>query len=363
MLDAALKLLKKIEDHGFQAYIVGGFARDYVLGITSNDIDICTNAKPKDIRSIFKDACLPTDDYGSITVIIKNVRFEITTFRKEYSYTHYRKPEEYEFVDNLQEDLQRRDFRMNTLCINRDGKVLDFLGGKEDICHKVIHTVGSSYDRLSEDALRILRAIRFATILKFDLSEELRKAILDTKNNIYELSYQRKREELDRIFTSVNVKDGIRLLLELGLDEVLELPKLKEVTNFEDLIGIWAQLDVQDIYPFTKNEKQLIMNIKEVLKKNNLNNQVLYTYGLYVNCIAANIKGISKKQVTFQYNSLPIKCRSDILLNGKEICDILGKEPGSYLKEIFKDLEVKILNLQLENEKEALITYLKEMYS
>lgn len=363
MLDVAIKLLKKIEDNGFQAYIVGGFVRDYVLGITSNDIDICTNAKPKDIRSIFKDACLSNDDYGSITVIIKNVRFEITTFRKEYSYTHYRKPEEYEFVDNLHEDLQRRDFRMNTLCINRDGEILDLLDGGKDIEHKIIHTVGSSYDRLSEDALRILRAIRFATILNFSLSDEIRKAILDTKENIRELSYQRKREELDKIFTSVNVKEGINLLLEFNLDQVLELSKLKEVTNFEDLIGIWAQLDVQDIYPFTKNEKQLITNIQLALKKNNLNNQVLYTYGLYVNCVAANIKGISKKEVTLQYNSLPIKCRSDIQLDGTEISELLCKKPGPYLKEIFKDLEVKILNLQLENEKEALITYLKEMYS
>ena len=89
----------------------------------------------------------------------------------------------------------------------------------------------------------------------------------------------------------------------------------------------------------------------------------MYTYGLYVNCVAANIKGISKKEVTLQYNSLPIKCRSDIQLDGTEISEKIKKKPGPYLKEIFKDLEVKILNLQLENEKEALITYLKEMYS
>lgn len=363
MFEMALKLLEKIEESGFRAYIVGGFVRDYILGIDSNDIDVCTNARPKDIRDIFKDACLPTEDYGSITVILKNIRFEITTFRKENFYLKHRKPESIEFIDNLEEDLKRRDFLMNTLCIDREGKVIDILNGKEDIKNRLIQTVGNSYQKFTEDALRILRAVRFATILQFHLSDEVKDAILKTKSLLKEISYQRKKEELDRIFTSVNVKEGVELLLELGLDYELELSNLDKVSNFDDLIGIWAQLEVSDAYPFTNNEQELIDNIRKALTMNNLNHRVLYTYGLYVNSIAANIKGVSKRDVTYQYNNLPIKCRSDIVLDGNEISTILGKEPGPYLKEILNDLENKILSLELENDRDKIEEYLMVYYS
>lgn len=362
MFEIALKLLDKFTENGFQAYIVGGFVRDYILGKNSNDIDICTNARPMDVRAIFKDACLGADDYGSMVVILKNVRFEVTTFRREYSYLGHRKPEQIVFVDDLEEDLKRRDFVMNTLCIDPNGQIMDLLHGYQDILDKKIRTVGDSYQKFSEDALRILRAVRFATSLEFEMSDDVKDSILKTKHLLKELSYQRKREELDKIFTNVHVKRGIQLLLDLGLDQELELYHLKEITNFDDLIGIWSQLDVLDLYPFTNNEKELIINIQKALRLNNLNSRVLYTYGLYVNSIAANIKGISKRTVTSRYNLLPIKCRTDIVLNGQEISDILGMEPGPYLKNIFNDLEKKILSSDLENEKDILTGYLLESY-
>jgi len=362
MFEVALRLLEKLENHGFRAYVVGGFVRDYLMEVESNDIDICTNAKPKDIRSIFKGSCLPSEDYGSITVILKHIRFEITTFRRESSYIDYRRPEHIEFIDDLEEDLKRRDFLMNTLCIDRTGNIIDIFHGKEDIDGHLIRTVGDSYQKFSEDALRILRAVRFATTLQFHLSDEVYEAILRAKTFLKKISYQRKREELDKIFTSVHVKNGVSLLLKLGLDEELELPRLKYVSNFDDLIGIWVQLDVQEIYPFTNNEKELITKINEALLVDNLNPRVLYTYGLYVNSIAGNMKGISKREITSRYNRLPIKCRMDIVFDGEEISSLLGRKPGPYLKGIFKDLETQILSLELKNEKDDLMTYLKKMY-
>ena len=133
MLDVAFSLLKEITSRSYKAYIVGGFVRDYLLGIESNDIDITTNATPKQIKEIFEDSCLPTEDYGSITVIKKGVRFEITTFRKEIEYANNRKPIEIKYIDDLFQDLLRRDFVINTLCMDQNGKILDYLGGQEDI--------------------------------------------------------------------------------------------------------------------------------------------------------------------------------------------------------------------------------------
>ena len=363
MLENALKVLKKIEDNGFKAYIVGGFVRDYVLVLESNYIDICTNAKPKDIRGIFKSACLPNEEYGSVTVIVKNIRYEITTFRKEYSYVGNRKPDNFEFIDDLHEDLKRRDFLINTLCIDVYGNILDILNGRCDLNDKIIHAVGNSYHRFTEDAFRILRAVRFATSLKFELSTDIKNAILETKNLLKNISYERKREELDRIFTNPNVNYGVSLLNQLGLDQVLDIPNLCKVKNFDDLMGVWAQLDVSsDTYRFTSNEKNLINDIKIVLELDNYDPYVLYKYGLYVNSVAAGIKDLDKKKVTLIYNKLPIHNKNDIAINGKDISESLNKSPGDYIKTILNDIEIKILYSELENDRNFLLKYVVDNY-
>ncbi len=361
MLNTALKLIKTIEDHGYIAYIVGGFVRDQLLGITSNDIDICTNARPSDIRSIFPNSCLPNEAYGSITVVVKNIRFEITTFRKEIRYLNNRKPIEFEYIDDLLEDLNRRDFRINTICMNKDGKIIDLLNGKEDLDKREIRTVGDSINKFSEDALRILRAVRFATSLNFSLSQEIKDAIIETRHYVRNLSFDRKKEELNKIFANVNVRYGIKLLLELGLDKELELTNLKDLKTFDDLIGIWTQLDVDNIYPFTKNERELMKQIREVLNSD-INSFSLYKYGLYVNSIVADIKKIDRKKVTKMYQDLPIKCRTDILINGRDIMKLLARQPGGYLKEILIDIERQILIGKLENKKEILEKYILDHY-
>ena len=358
MLDKALKFIKKIEDNGFQAYIVGGFVRDHLLGIESNDIDICTNARPSDIRRIFKTSCLPNEEYGSVIVNSKNTRFEVTTFRKEIAYADNRKPVEYIYIDDLYSDLTRRDFTINTVCIDKEGKIIDLLGGKEDLNKGEINTVGDSYDKLSEDTLRILRAIRFATILDFRLSDDVKNAIIKAKPLLKNLSYERKKEELDKIFGSIHVKYGVKLLIELGLDIELEIPNLKDVRSYDSLIGIWSELDVADIYPFSKNEKEMMKDIKEALELDNFNPLILYKYGLYVNCVAGELKGLDKKLITYNYEQLPIKDRNEINITGEDIMNLLNTEPGVIIKEIINDIEENIILGNLENKKGTLEKYI-----
>lgn len=365
MLEVALKLLKEITSHSYQAYIVGGFVRDYLLGIESNDIDITTNATPKQIKEIFVESCLPNEDYGSVTVILRGIRFEITTFRKETDYINNRKPSKIQYIDTLYEDLIRRDFIINTLCMNEDGELLDFLGGKEDLQNRIIRTVGNAVDRFTEDSLRILRAIRFATILDFQIDEDVKNAILDTKYLLVNLSYYRKKEELDKIFTSTNYKNGIKLLLELGLDQELELFNLAKVldTGAVSLIGIWTILDVERKYPFQKNELELIHNIKNALQVDNLDPVHLYEYGLYVSCVAAEIKHEDIKVITESYEKLPIKSRKEIDINSHTIMDILQRKPGKFLRGIYEDIEKAILYGYLNNSKEDICQYIMNKYN
>ena len=365
MLNNALKLLKEIDDKGFVSYIVGGFVRDYLLGIESNDIDICTNATPKDIKEIFKDACLPCEDYGSITVVRKGINYEITTFRQDIGYSDNRHPNEIKYIDNVEEDLLRRDFTINTICMDKDGYIIDHLGGKKDLDSKIIRTVGNSLDKFREDSLRILRAIRFATILDFNLDEEVSEAIKNTKNLLSNLSYERKKEELDKIFTSPNFKKGIRLLIDLGLDKELEIPNLYKVLDSDvtSSIGIWSILNVGDKYPFNKNEIELIDNVNKVIGLDNLNPSVLYKYGLYVNSVAGKIKKDDIKKITEVYNNLIIKSRKEINITAEEIMAILNREPGEYLKDIYDDLEEEILYNRLENDRLSISKYIKDKYS
>ena len=361
MLDIALKLLDEITSYGFQAYIVGGFVRDYILGIESNDIDINTNATPKEIKNIF-DSCLPNEDYGSVTVIKKGVRFEITTFRKEMSYLDNRRPSQIEYIDDLYQDLLRRDFTINTLCMNKDGEIIDFLGGRSEIDSRVVKTVGNAKTRFEEDSLRILRAVRFATILDFKLDKETRDAIIDTRELLKNLSYYRKKEELDKIFGSSNADKGISLLLDLGLDKYLELDNLDKVTCTSSLIGVWSILNVVDKYPFNSNERELIKNINEAFLLNNLDPMALYKYGLYVNSVAGEIKGLDIKNITESYNNLIIQSRRDLDITSDDIMKGLNKGPGSYLKDIYSDIEREVLYRRVKNEKDAIMAYIIKNY-
>jgi len=364
MLDIALKLLSELTSRSYKAYIVGGFVRDYILGIDSNDIDITTNATPKEIKEIFEDSCLPNEDYGSVTVVWRGVRFEITTFRKEIEYLNNRKPVEIRYIDDLMTDLLRRDFTINTICMDSDGNILDYLDGRKDIDNRIINTVGDAKDKFIEDSLRILRAIRFATILNFELSDEVKRAIIDTRYLLKKLSYYRKKSELEKIFTSPNKNNGIKLLLELGLDKELELPKLKELSETEttSLIGIWSFLNVTDKYPFNKNELDLIKNINKVYELNNMDPYTLYKYGLYVNSVAGEMKGMDIKKITEAYANLKIHSSSDINIDSGTIMDILHKKPGKYLKDIYDDLENKILYRQLKNDNAIIRNYILENY-
>ena len=181
-----------LNKYGFEGYIVGGYPRDKYLGIESNDIDICTNARVEDLENIFK-IDKEYKEYGN--VVVDDI--QITTYRKD-TYLKNRNDVIIEYVDSLKEDLNRRDFIMNTLCIDINGNYVDLMGAKEDIDNKIIRMVGST-DRLKEDPLRILRALRFKSELKFNLDDKLESAIIKYSYLVNDLSHSKYESELKRI--------------------------------------------------------------------------------------------------------------------------------------------------------------------
>lgn len=350
-------VLCKIEENGFKAYVVGGFVRDLLLNIDSYDVDICTDALPKNIKEIF-DVTTDSNNYGSINFKIGDYNFDITTFRKEIEYFD-RKPEKLEFIKDVYIDVLRRDFTINTICLDKDSKFIDYLDGKSAINNRIIKLIGEK-DRLKEDPLRILRAIRFATILDFELDTELKDGIYLYKELVDTLSGLRIKNELDKILVSKNYQKGLKLIEDFGLLNYIGI-KFDNIVNVEDLCGIYAQMDFSEKLPFTKNELKNIEDIRTVLNKNKIDNFSLYEYGLYVNQVAGKILNIDKEYVNDLYNKLPIVQKKDLDISAIEIKDSLHLENFDNINEIQNKIIDEILKNNLNNNKDDIIKYLERM--
>ena len=346
------KILETLENEGYQAYLVGGYVRDYLLGVTSFDVDIATDALPKDIHRIFNSS---KNNYGSVNIKVDKLNVDITTFRKDLNYVN-RRPSKVVYINNLKEDLERRDFTINAICMNKNGKIIDLLNGCKDLDRRTIKMIGSIDVMLKEDPLRIMRAIRFACILDFKIEDELYEKIKEYSYLVGDLSKERIKNELDKILISKNYKYGLELMKDTKISEVLEI-NYDDINYVDDLLGMWAQVKVLNI-PFTNVEKGNIIKITEVLDFGKIDNEILYKYGLYISRVAGKILNIKTTKISKMYNKLPIKLREDIDITSKEISSIVGV--GEVIGETYKIIEKEILNYRLKNKKSEILKYLEK---
>lgn len=346
------KILETLENEGYQAYLVGGYVRDYLLGVTSFDVDIATDALPKDIHRIFNSS---KNNYGSVNIKVDKLNVDITTFRKDLNYVN-RRPSNVVYINNLKDDLERRDFTINAICMNKNGKIIDLLNGCKDLDRRTIKMIGSIDVKLKEDPLRIMRAIRFACILDFKIEDELYEKIKEYSYLVGDLSKERIKNELDKILISKNYKYGLELMKDTKISEVLEI-NYDDINYVDDLLGMWAQVKVLNI-PFTNVEKGNIIKITEVLDFGKIDNEILYKYGLYISRVAGKILNIKTTKISKMYNKLPIKSREDIDITSKEISSIVGV--GEVIGETYKIIEKEILNYRLKNKKSEILKYLEK---
>lgn len=194
-------LLKRLEDAGFEAYYVGGCVRDHLMGRAVHDVDITTNALPEQTAAVFEGyKVIPTGiKHGTVTVLAGGTPYEITTYRVDGSYSDSRRPDSVEFTPDIVQDLARRDFTMNAIAMDIRGNIVDPFGGRGDIEHSLIRCVGEPEKRFTEDALRIMRGIRFASQLGFGIEEKTAQAIIDMRGRLSIISRERVREELDKL--------------------------------------------------------------------------------------------------------------------------------------------------------------------
>lgn len=221
--DAAY-ILNKLRSDGFAAYIAGGAVRDMLRGITPHDYDIATSAKPAEIKRAFGKTVDTGIRHGTVTVIINRNSFEVTTFRKDGTYEDSRHPSSVEFITDPAEDCARRDFTVNAMMYSPEKGLLDFFGGRADIEKGIIRCVGDPYTRFCEDALRMLRALRFRACCSFTIEEETKNAVKKLSPLIREVSGERIRDELGKILLSAH-PEYIGELIDLGLMEYI-MPQL-----------------------------------------------------------------------------------------------------------------------------------------
>lgn len=227
-------LLNRLEESGFEAFIVGGSVRDSILGKDPSDYDITTNALPEEIEDVFKDfkTILVGKEFGTVVVVGDKANVEITTYRIEEEYLDGRRPSSVSFSSNIVEDLRRRDFTINAMAYSKKRGLIDPFGGREDLDKKIIKTVGSPKERFLEDHLRILRCVRFSSTLGFEIEDETLKAAKEMSGLLAKISAERIREELFKILLSKKPSYGIRLLHDLNILEII-IPELIDSVGFD----------------------------------------------------------------------------------------------------------------------------------
>lgn len=233
--------IKKVEGAGFEIYLVGGCVRDFLMDKIPGDWDMATNARPEDILQIFPDAKYE-NNFGTVLVKYKNSEgetehvFEVTTYRSEQGYSDRRRPDEVVFETELDKDLERRDFTVNAMAMSvrngEAGEVVDLFGGQKDISKKIIRAVGEPSDRFREDALRMMRAIRFACQLGFEIEPKTMRAIMKMAGSIKFIANERISDELVKILKSNRAYEGMMLLYESKMLQYI-VPEMMEGVNMK----------------------------------------------------------------------------------------------------------------------------------
>lgn len=223
-------IIKNLQRHGYDAYAVGGCVRDSILNRKPEDWDITTSAKPEQVKRIFRRTVDTGIEHGTVTVLIGKDGFEVTTYRVDGLYEDGRHPKEVTFTSRLEEDLKRRDFTINAMAYNDDERLVDAFGGMRDLNYHLIRCVGDPRERFSEDALRILRAVRFSAQLAFPIEPETAEAIKSLAPNLEKISAERIQAELVKLLVSDH-PERIQDACELGITKVV-LPE------WDDMVGV-----------------------------------------------------------------------------------------------------------------------------
>lgn len=389
LFEQARPILEQIQDNGFEAYYVGGSVRDYVMGRNIHDIDITTSATPDEIESIFSHTIPVGKEHGTINVVFNDENYEVTTFRAEEDYVDHRRPSGVTFVRDLYEDLQRRDFTMNAIAMDTAYKLYDYFDGQQDINNRIIRTVGIAEERFQEDALRMIRCLRFQSQLSFDIAMETFEAMRTQMADIKFLSIERIVIELTKLMRGINVEESFNHLKSLKAFnympyfEQLDMNQINvtEPIDLELLIAIVSvKFDINySLKPLKLSNRQVkdinqyiqIMNaLPSIITKEQLKMFVYdYDTNLIKNVMVAadvlkanDIQGHEPLIVNLQtidetLHRLPMHNRKDMMVNGGVLMAHLNAKSGPWLKDVLRQIEIAIVTGKVSNEETEILNW------
>ncbi|WEV51990.1 CCA tRNA nucleotidyltransferase [Lactobacillus sp. ESL0731] len=383
---AALPVLKTLEQAGFEAYFVGGSVRDLLLGRHIHDIDIATSAYPEEVKELFSRSIDTGIKHGTVTVLYNGGSYEITTFRTESGYQDYRRPDHVTFVQNLSEDLKRRDFTINALAMNTSGEIIDLFDGLGDLQKHVIRAVGDPEKRFNEDALRMMRAVRFMSQLQFSLETKTEQAVKDNHQLLQKISVERIRDEFVKMGIGPHSRQAFQVFLDTqlsedvpdfgGKSELLTIyPSLKFNPDIETslwaIIIILLKIPNEQIAKFMRDwknsnamtsEVEKVVAVFDLLSERTPTDFELFEAGkdILLNAIdVAHILGqpVNSEALVDRYVALPIKSTAELAIDGRFLINA-GIAPGPQLGNLLTEIKQKIIAGELENTTDAVTAFL-----
>lgn len=388
----AKSVLESLEQAGFEAYFVGGSVRDLLLGKPIHDVDIATSAYPSEVKKIFRRTIDIGIKHGTVMVLQRNDSYEVTTFRIEGGYQNYRRPESVNFVRNLKEDLQRRDFTINALAMNKIGDIIDLFAGQDDLETKLIRAVGKARERFNEDALRMMRAFRFASQLGFEIENETYQAIISKISLLEMISVERIQVEFLGMMVGEFRNKGLKAFIETNaflyvpvlsdnhrdaLLKMLELPDEVIYTRSQvwALIAYFLKFSKEEFKHFLREWKESRANSKEAqlvldcLKKRERGfwtKEELYHTGLTNALLTEELVQLifrrgESQRVKDEFAQLAIKSRSEIVVRGGDLQRELKRSSGEWIGDMLFKIEGAIVNGDLSNDYSMIIDFLTQL--
>ncbi len=381
----AQPVLQKIQAAGFEAYFVGGCVRDVLLHQSIHDVDIATSAYPSEIKELFSRTIDIGIEHGTVLVLWQDEQYEVTTFRTESTYQDFRRPDQVTFVRSLAEDLKRRDFTMNALALAENGTIIDLFNGLSDINQKIVRAVGDANERFHEDALRMMRGLRFISQLDFTMAPDTLAAIENHSQLLSFISIERIRIEWEKLVLGRARNRALRLFLATncflycpqfeqqieGLQKFIELPE-KQLTEVEaawTLLMDCLDLPERQFVAFFKEWKLSNDTIKQIQKTYQglqfrkhfpWNRWMVYTLGAEVVLRVESLLAYYNLEQSFVaieelVQLLPIESLKDLQVNGHDLQHTFQKKPGKWLSDTLHFLEKQVVEGAVANQKVELL--------
>ncbi|MDH6365615.1 tRNA nucleotidyltransferase (CCA-adding enzyme) [Enterococcus sp. PF1-24] len=389
----ALPSLKKIQAAGYEAYFVGGCVRDVLLNHPIHDVDIATSAFPEEVKALFPKTFDVGIEHGTVMVLADNQEtYEITTFRTESTYQDFRRPDQVAFVRSLKEDLKRRDFTVNALALTVDGEIIDLFAGLKDLEDKVLRAVGNPHERLHEDALRMMRGLRFMSQLGFSLEENTFAAILANHQLLEKISVERVHVEFMKLMLGSYRRDALLAFVETqcyqycpglagGKEALLKIADLPERPLASES-QVWAlllsvlQTPLTEINSFLKHwrcSNQVIKEVQQLVLGLKFRLEQPWTLQLIYQLGAEALQNVEElryyfgqesqvQQVLASYQALPIHDLKDLAITGQDLLTACQAKAGKWVSLLLARCEEAVLLGELPNEKDQLLAFAKKAY-